>query len=223
MAERGKLPLRGSARAVLLNVAIVIVILAAAGVVYYFYYQSNNYVSTNDAVVTAQTVPVASPAAGVLESWTAKVNTAVSKGDSLGSVASAAGKSADLTTPITGTVVKVTAVEGQVVAPGAPLAYVADLADETVTAYVSETDIRNVKVGQTVDVYVDAYPNTTYSGTVTRIAKVGASTFALLPTTDRASGNFTKVTERIAVTVSLGHTADLGLAPGMNARVRIHI
>jgi multidrug resistance efflux pump len=217
--------LRGSARTVLLNLAIVIVVLAAAGIVYYFYYQANNYVSTSNAVVTATTVPIASPVAGVLTDWSAQVNTAVGKGDVLGHVqpGGATATPVSLTSPIAGTVVQSTAVPGEVVAAGAPIAYVSDLADETITAYVPETSIRNVKVGQSVDVYVDAYPNTTFSGTVTQIAEVGASTFSLIPTTDRTSGNFSKVTENIAVTISIGHTGDLGLAPGMNARVRIHI
>jgi multidrug resistance efflux pump len=217
--------LRGSARAVLLNLAIVIVVLAAAGIVYYFYYQANNYVSTDNAVVTAVTVPIASPVVGTLTDWTAKVNGTVSKGDVLGDVQTASPTAApvQITSPISGTIVQSTAVPGEVVAPGNPLAYVADLADETITAYVPEGSIRNVKVGQAVDVYIDAYPNTTYSGTVTQIADVGASTFSLIPTTDRTSGNFSKVTENIAVTISIGHTSDLGLAPGMNAHVRIHI
>jgi multidrug resistance efflux pump len=223
--SNGRIAVKGSARTVILNVAIVIVILAAAAVGYYFYYQSNNYVTTDDAVVTATLAPVASPVPGVLASWSADAGSTVTKGQVLGRVVPAGPNATpvDLTAPIDGTVVHVAAVPGAVVAAGAPLGYVADLAHETVTAYVSETQIRNVKVGQSVDVYVDAFPNTTFSGTVASIDRVGASTFALIPTTDRSSGNFTKVTERIAVTIDLGHTADLGLAPGMNARVRIHI
>ena len=74
-----------------------------------------------------------------------------------------------------------------------------------------------------VDVAVDTNDKATYTGTVKEIVPAAASQFALLQTVDRTSANFTKVTQRVAVVIDLGNTANSGLYPGTSAYVRIHV
>ena len=91
------------------------------------------------------------------------------------------------------------------------------------TAYVSEGAIDNIKVGQDVDISVDAYNGTNFTGKVQQIVPAAASTFSLLPTQDNASGNFTKVGQRIPVVISLDGNGGKTLAPGMSATTNIHL
>jgi multidrug resistance efflux pump len=121
-----------------------------------------------------------------------------------------------------GTVIRIDGQPGQVVSPLQPLAYVADLADLTVWAYVDETEIRRIKPGQAVDVTVDAIGGTPFQGTVARVMPATAGEFSLIPSSDRTTANFTKVTQRIIVEVALGDTTNTGLYPGMSASVSIH-
>lgn len=132
-------------------------------------------------------------------------------------------QSVSVTSPIAGTIIQVLAVPQQNVTPGLPLVEIANLATPTVTAYIDENAINDVKQGQQVDIHVDAYSGTTYTGSVQQIVQSTASQFSLLPTTDYADGNFTKVGQRIPVIVSLPGTAGNALVPGMSAEVTIHL
>ncbi len=79
-------------------------------------------------------------------------------------------------TPVSGTVVTLSAQTGETVAAGlsAPtLVTVVDLKRLQVDAYVDETDIGNVHIGQPASVTVDAYPNMAFTGVVTKIASAG--------------------------------------------------
>jgi multidrug resistance efflux pump len=147
----------------------------------------------------------------------------VSAGNTVVTLRGATGKTLAVTSPINGTIINEGATPGEVVPAAQPLAQVVDLNRLIVTAYVEETHISDVHPGQGVDVTVDAIKSTTFHGSVTRILPATASTFSALPTTDYASGNFTKVTQRVPVEVTLdgyqGHT----LYPGESASVTIHI
>lgn len=92
---------------------------------------------------------------------------------------------------------------------------------ENVTANVEETEIDEVKVGQTVDVYVDSYPDTTLSGEVEQIGMTTAGTFSMMPSSN-GTANYTKVAQVIPVKVSLSQEKSLDIRPGMNVTVRIH-
>ena len=93
----------------------------------------------------------------------------------------------------------------------------------SITTYVEENHITDIKPGQTVDITIDTVKDLTFEGTVQRILPVAASQLSLIPTSDNANGNFTKTTQRIPVQVSIvsdqGHTLFLG----SSASVKIHI
>ncbi|RYG69149.1 HlyD family secretion protein, partial [bacterium] len=106
-----------------------------------------------------------------------------------------------LISPVTGFVSKRNGQLGQQVAVGAPILAIVPQNDVWVTANYKETQLANVKPGQHVEVEVDSFPGHSFSGHVQSIAAGTGSTFALLPP-DNASGNFTKVVQRIPVKIT---------------------
>lgn len=207
----------------LVQVIVVLVVLIAGFVGYYYYNQSTTYLKTNDASITGRQIVIASPVSGKLVNWTGTTGTNFSSGDTVGTVQVQNGKNAtnvNIVNPSTSTVVHNLALDNQVVAAGSPLAYAYDLSNLWVTAKIKETQINDVKVGQSVDVYVDAYPGQTFTGTVKQIGLATSSTFSLLPT-GNTNANYTKVTQVIPVQIQLQTTGGR-LLPGMSASVRIH-
>jgi multidrug resistance efflux pump len=227
---------------ILVSVLISLSILAIAGGIGFWIYNNYNFYTTDDAQVSGQTLSVSSPQAGKLAALNVKLGQTLNVGEVIGSIstvvpANAAtstsatttvaptnvNQSVDVTSPMTGTIIQVSAVSGQNVTPGLPLVEIANLATPTITVYIDENTINNVKAGQQVDVHVDAYSGTTYTGSIQQIVQSTASQFSLLPTTDYADGNFTKVGQRIPVIVSLAGTSGNALVPGMSAEVTIHL
>ena len=100
---------------------------------------------------------------------------------------------------------------------------VTNLNTVNITAYVDENAINNVKLGQDVDIHIDAYSDTTFKGSVQQIVDATAGSFSLLPTSDNASGNFTKVAQRVPVVITLDGNSGKNVMPGMSAEVTIHI
>ncbi|GFZ77531.1 multidrug resistance protein A [Paenibacillus marchantiophytorum] len=212
--------MKGTIKMIVLNIVLLIILIGGAGLGYYFYNRSINYLSTNNAQVSGEQIVVSSSAAGKLTSWSGDVSKKASSGDRLGSVLTSTG-SVDITAPKGGTIVQQSAVVDAMVSPGLPLAYIYDLDRLWVTANVKETDLNDVKVGQAVDVYVDAFPGTTLGGRVERLGLTTAGTFSLMPSSN-ANGNYTKVTQVIPVTISLEGNRGLGIIPGMSVTARIH-
>ncbi len=90
-----------------------------------------------------------------------------------------------------------------------------------VEANIKETQVGKLKLGQTVRVSVDAYPNDTFVGKVARIGSATTARFALLPTPN-PSGNFTKITQRVPVKIDMVQMPK-PLTPGMMVEVEIDI
>ena len=123
--------------------------------------------------------------------------------------------------PVQGVVDRVFVEEGEYVTPGQRLLLVHDPKKVWIDANVKETDIRKVKIGQTVDVTVDAFPDKKFAGKVIAIGNAATSEFALLPTPN-PSGNFTKITQRLRVRVAIDQEQNL-LRPGMMVEVFIDV
>ncbi len=214
-------------RLILIPLFIVIGILAIVGGVGYWFYNNYNYYNTDDAQISGQIIGVSSPQAGQLTNYSVKLGDTVTAGQTIGTITvqtpTGQQQTVNVTSPIAGTIVQANAVQGQNVTPGLSLAQVSNLSNMTVTAYVDENVINNVKANQDVDIHIDAYSGTTYTGHVQRIVQATAGQFSLLPTTDNTSGNFTKVGQRIPVIVSLDGTGGNDIVPGMSAEVTIHL
>ncbi len=200
-----------------IGIVAVIVVLGGGG---WYVYQQQNYVTTDNASIQGTLVPIVAPSDGTLQSWQAPVGTAVLRGSSLGSI-SGLSSTTNFTAPITGTIVQNNAVDREVVVPGETLGYMVNLNDLQIVANVDETAINNVVVGKTVDITIDAYPNTTFTGTVTQIGSASSVVTDGIPNTS-LSGNFNKEVQRIPVYISIQGTEGKDLMPGLSAEVSIH-
>jgi membrane fusion protein (multidrug efflux system) len=111
---------------------------------------------------------------------------------------------------------------GQLVAPGTQMI---DLVqnDVWVQANFKETQLTNIRVGDSADVRVDTFPNRVFQGRVDQLAPASGSQFALLPP-DNATGNFTKIVQRVPVKIVLspGQTYLERLRPGFSAVVIVY-
>jgi membrane fusion protein (multidrug efflux system) len=112
---------------------------------------------------------------------------------------------------------------GDYVNIGSNLINVVPLPDVYVIANYKETQLTRVRPGQPVDITVDSFASERLHGRVERIAPASGSQFALLPP-DNATGNFTKVVQRIPVRIALDKDQPLlaRLLPGMSVVTRIH-
>lgn len=126
-----------------------------------------------------------------------------------------------VTSPIDGVVAKKIANIGEVVKPGQPLCVIIDLNHIWLEANLEETKVEHVRPGQFVDLKVDAYPKTEFTGKVVSIGAAAASEFSLIPES-RSAGNFTKVTQRIPIRIEIVDPAKQ-LRPGMMVVVGIDI
>ncbi|HWR44545.1 HlyD family secretion protein [Sporomusa sp.] len=122
--------------------------------------------------------------------------------------------------PISGTIAKASIDPGEMVSVGQTLFSITNPADAWVEVNIEETDIGKVQIGQSVEFKVDAYPGKNFKGEVTDVGAATGSQFALLPS-DNATGNFTKVTQRITVKVKVIDAGNSVLKPGMSAVVDI--
>ena len=90
-----------------------------------------------------------------------------------------------------------------------------------IEANIKETEVRKLRIGQSVDISVDAFPDLEIVGRVEAIGNSTTSEFALLPTPN-PSGNFTKITQRLPVRIKVEQEKGL-LRPGMMVEVNIDI
>ena len=133
--------------------------------------------------------------------------------------------------PMNGVLGKRWVLKGDVVQPGQPIFTIFDLSNIWVTAYLEETKLSSINIGDKVEISVDAYPDQNFSGKVYQIGSNTASQFSLIPPSN-ASGNFTKVTQRIPIKISLEPVNEMGspdpsdnlkLLPGMSVEIKIKI
>jgi len=220
-------------RLILVPVLIFLALAAIGAGIAYWIYDNYTFYRTDDAQLTSQIINVSAPAAGTLTTLDVKLGDTVTAGQTIGTItgaptASASGKtgsstSVDITSPMNGTIIQVPTVQGQGVAPGLPIATVTNLNTITVTAYVDESAINNIQVGQSVDIKIDAYSDTNFTGHVQQIVKATAGQFSLLPNQDPTSSNFTKVGQRIPVIIILDGNGGKQLLPGMSVTATVHI
>jgi membrane fusion protein (multidrug efflux system) len=111
---------------------------------------------------------------------------------------------------------------GQLVQPGAQLASLVALPHVYVEANFKETQIENIRVGQTVTIVSDAFPDTEVTGTVESFSPASGQIFSLLPA-ENATGNFTKVVQRVPVRIAVPDDNALAgrLRPGLSVYVSI--
>ncbi|WP_386678983.1 HlyD family secretion protein [Loktanella sp. R86503] len=127
-----------------------------------------------------------------------------------------------LRAPATGTLGNMTLEAGDLVTAGARLAALVPLESLYIKANFKETQMAGIAVGATVGITIDALPDATFEGTVESIAPATGSVFSLLPA-DNATGNFTKVVQRVPVRIAIPQEAlDAGgLRAGLSVKVEV--
>ncbi len=130
-----------------------------------------------------------------------------------------------ITAPVDGMVSKVNVVNGQYVQAGQSLFAVVSNTGIWVVANFKETQLQKMKVGQQVNVHVDALGGHEFIGKVSSFSPATGARFSLLPP-DNASGNFVKVVQRVPVKIEFNQSDDAllkNLRPGMNVDVDVHL
>ncbi len=125
--------------------------------------------------------------------------------------------------PVDGLIAKRSVQVGEYVAPGQQLLAVIPLDDIWVTANFKETQLKNVRPGQPVRIFVDAYGRD-YTGRVESIAGGTGAIFSLLPP-ENATGNYVKVVQRVPVRLRFdqGQDPDHRLRPGLSVEPKVKV
>ena len=127
-----------------------------------------------------------------------------------------------ITAPASGEVSRKQVEVGQLVAPGQPLMSIVADTGVWVTANFKETQLATIRPGQPVEFEIDAYGGCVGEGKVASVSGATGAKFALLPP-DNATGNFTKVVQRVPVRIAVTKpcAGNLPLRPGLSAVVHI--
>lgn len=129
---------------------------------------------------------------------------------------------ATINAPASGVVGNLRVERGEYVRTGMRLAAVVPLREVWVVANYKETQLARMTPGQPATVEVDAFPDAVVRGRVDSVAPASGAQFSLLPP-DNATGNYTKVVQRIPVKIVLepGHALEGRLRPGMSVVARV--
>lgn len=128
----------------------------------------------------------------------------------------------EVVAPVSGQLGQVNIRTGQYVSTGTQLVYI--IPHETwVIANFKETQLKNLHLGQPAEVHIDALGDRAFKGHITSISPATGSEFSVIKT-DNATGNFTKVVQRISVRIDLdpGQAGAEQLRPGMSAVTRVN-
>lgn len=205
-------------RLLVTNILVVIVVLLVILFGGVLFYQQHNYLRTDDAVVSADMLQVVAPNSGLLSNWDLKEGEQVNSNTVVGEVSDGK-KAMPVAAMMNGTIIKNEAKTNQMVQLGQVLGEVADMNHLYVNANIKETDLKDISVGDHVDVRVDGDPGTVFNGRVQEIGYATNSVFSALPD-DNTSGSYTKVVQKVPVKISISNPSDKVL-PGMNAEIKI--
>ncbi|EEZ10325.1 LOW QUALITY PROTEIN: HlyD family secretion protein, partial [Brucella melitensis bv. 3 str. Ether] len=107
-----------------------------------------------------------------------------------------------LRAPFDGVIGNLSGKKGDLVAPGQKIAALVPVDQLYIDANFKETQLAHIKVGETAHIYVDAIDGTKFDGKVASIAPASGAVFSLLPP-ENATGNFTKVVQRVPVRITI--------------------
>ncbi len=133
--------------------------------------------------------------------------------------------------PMDGVVAKRWVLTGDVVSPGQPIFTIYNLKDIWVTADLEETKLSSIHIGDKVEISVVEYPDQKFEGKIYQIGSNTASQFSLIPPAN-ASGNFTKVTQRVPVKITIDPvnaagqadpSPNINLLPGMSVEISVKV
>jgi membrane fusion protein (multidrug efflux system) len=131
----------------------------------------------------------------------------------------------NITAPAAGRIGRKTVEVGNRVQAGTPLMAIVNN-DYWLVANFKETQLENMKPGEEVEIKLDALPHHPFKGRVDSISPASGAQFALLPP-DNATGNFTKIVQRVPVKIVFDSESVKGyesrITPGMSAEVSVQV
>lgn len=212
-------------RKVIIMTVLTAMVITLAAVGFYYWYENENYVTTEDAKVTADIVRVSPQISGKILELNFEEGQTVEQDQILGrqEMATIPDTSMELSlvrAPIKGLVIKKQGTIGEIASPGQAMAMLIDPEKMYVLANIEETKLGRITPGEKVDITIDQYEGKTFAGKIKSIGQATSATFSLLPTS--SSGNFTKVIQKVPVKISLD-SSSLKLIPGTNAVIKIHV
>ncbi|MBU3970582.1 MAG: HlyD family secretion protein [Alphaproteobacteria bacterium] len=111
---------------------------------------------------------------------------------------------------------------GQYVRPGGQILSIVPLGDAYVVANFKETQLDRLRLGQTVEISADAFPGERLVGHIDSFAPATGSEFALIPV-ENATGNFTRITQRVPVRIRVDAAGAAALRPGLSVEVKVDL
>ena len=112
---------------------------------------------------------------------------------------------------------------GQYVRPGGQLLSIVPLGDSYIVANFKETQMDRLRIGQTVEITADAFPGEKLRGRIDSFSPATGSEFALIPV-ENATGNFTKITQRVPVRIVVDHReGGASLRPGLSVDIKVDL
>ncbi|HWQ88032.1 HlyD family secretion protein [Brevundimonas sp.] len=111
---------------------------------------------------------------------------------------------------------------GQYVRPGGQILSIVPLGDAYVVANFKETQVDRLRLGQAVEITADAFPGQRLTGHIDSFSPATGSEFALIPI-ENATGNFTKITQRLPVRIRVDPASGAALRPGLSVEVKVDL
>lgn len=206
---------------------LVILLIIAFVVAIVWWWNYRKYVSTIDANLDGGRVNVSARVMAPLSAVFKHEGDSVKRGELLAMLDSTATENCRIVSPVDGLIAKQWVVPGDLLQPGENIFTLNEGKELWVAVYLQETKFNEIRMGQSALFTLDAYPGLTFYGKIFYIGANAASEFSLIPP-DNASGNYTKVAQRIPLRISIDRVegkeklkANLRLLSGMSANVKI--
>nr|WP_255622611.1 HlyD family efflux transporter periplasmic adaptor subunit [Pseudonocardia sp. DSM 110487] len=200
----------------------LVVVALAAGIAVNVAVDAGRYVTTDNAVVDGEQIPINAPRSGTLLVWEPTLGSVLGKDEVIGrlQIEDEVFKPQQvLRSPGDGTVVLSSVTQGAYVVTGTQLAVLYDLGEVYVTARVDETDLRDVRIGALADISVDG-DDRTAAGVVREIRGGTTATFSDRPP-DNTAAVFDRPTQVVEVRIAIHDPNGITFLPGMNITVKI--
>lgn len=206
---------------------LVILLIIAFVVAIVCWWNYRKYVSTIDANLDGGRVNVSARVMAPLSAVFKHEGDSVKRGELLAMLDSTATENYRIVSPVDGLIAKQWVVPGDLLQPGENIFTLNEGKELWVAVYLQETKFNEIRMGQSALFTLDAYPGLTFYGKIFYIGANAASEFSLIPP-ENASGNYTKVAQRIPLRISIDRVegkeklkANLRLLSGMSANVKI--
>lgn len=216
--------MKGKRKLLIIGILVAIVI-ALGGILFYYWYENTYFVSTEDARVSADFISVTPQISGKLLELNVDEGDTVTKNQILArqemnNLPDTSVEQSLVRSPIDGIVVKKQGNIGELLSTGQTLITLVEPDKFYISANIEENKIKQIQVGQVVDITIDEYGSQKFTGKVKSIGEISNSALSIL--SSQTSGTFTKVVQRVPIKIELD---DFGnkILPGTNAVIKIHI